>query len=120
MHESISQDAKSRRADIVNRVASAVKELREAKGITQNELARRIGSTNTTIMRIELGSDPSLSTVALVAGALGAPVSQLVGDVPAGAFCAPAVHSLAQQIERLSPQNRAHVVALVASLSKGK
>lgn len=49
-----------------------VRGLREAKGISQTELARRIGSTQPAVARLEAGGvAPRLETLERIAGALG-------------------------------------------------
>jgi transcriptional regulator with XRE-family HTH domain len=53
-------------------LAEQVRELREAQGLTQSELARRIGSTQPAIARLEAGGvAPSLASLECVAAALG-------------------------------------------------
>jgi transcriptional regulator with XRE-family HTH domain len=50
-----------------------IRVLREANGISQAELARRIGSTQPSIARLEAGRvSPTLETLDRVAAALGA------------------------------------------------
>jgi ribosome-binding protein aMBF1 (putative translation factor) len=50
-----------------------IRALREAGGISQAELARRIGSTQPSIARLEAGRvSPTLATLERVAAALGA------------------------------------------------
>jgi transcriptional regulator with XRE-family HTH domain len=56
----------------MNRFGEAVREAREAVGISQAELARRMGTGQPTIARLELGSvEPKLSTIARINEALG-------------------------------------------------
>ena len=61
------------RAERMIRLGEAVREAREAAGISQAELARRMGTGQPTIARLELGGvDPKLSTIERVSQALGA------------------------------------------------
>lgn len=54
-------------------LAQLVRETREAKGMSQTDLARQIGTTQSAIARLEAGAvRPSLPTLARVAAALGA------------------------------------------------
>lgn len=57
-------------------LAEQVRALREAKGISQSELARRIGSTQPAIARLEAGGvAPSIETLERIAHALGLELS---------------------------------------------
>jgi putative transcriptional regulator len=57
------------------RIRNRVRELREARGLTQAELARRSGCTRQTIIMLEQEKYvPSLSLAFAVAGALGAAI----------------------------------------------
>lgn len=60
------------RADRAIRFGDAVREAREAAGISQAELARRMNTGQPTIARLELGGvDPKLSTIERINRALG-------------------------------------------------
>lgn len=53
---------------------------RVASGMTQDDLAKRIGKSTTTICRYERGERyPTIKTVALMADALGVSASELAG-----------------------------------------
>ena len=53
-------------------LAEKVRALREAEGLSQSELARRIGSTQPAIARLEAGGvAPSIDTLQRIANALG-------------------------------------------------
>jgi ribosome-binding protein aMBF1 (putative translation factor) len=59
---------------LVHEVAIAVREMREAAGLTQAELAKKIGTTQSVIARLERGSDsrtPRWDTMHRIALALG-------------------------------------------------
>lgn len=59
-----------------------LRELREAAGVTQVELARRVGTGQSTIARIEAGGGtPKLDTLERIATALGA---ELIVDIKPG------------------------------------
>lgn len=55
------------------RLALEIRGLREARGLSQRELAERVGTTQSAIARLEAGNiSPSLPTLDRVADALGA------------------------------------------------
>jgi len=63
-------------------LAFEIRALREKKGLSQRELAERIGTTQSAIARLEAGTNsPSLVTLERVAGALGAEVSLSLVDL---------------------------------------
>jgi ribosome-binding protein aMBF1 (putative translation factor) len=62
------------------RLAMEIHDLREKRGLTQKELAERLGTTQSAIARLEAGNiAPSLPTLDKVAAALG--VELVVGFV---------------------------------------
>jgi transcriptional regulator with XRE-family HTH domain len=63
-------------------LAFEIRALREKKGLSQRELAERIGTTQSAIARLEAGNvSPSLPTLDKVAQALGAEVSLSIVDL---------------------------------------
>lgn len=64
------------------RLASEIRALREKKGLSQRELAERVGTTQSAIARLEAGNiSPSLPTLDKIAAALGAEVSLSIIDL---------------------------------------
>jgi predicted transcriptional regulator len=64
------------------RIAFELRALREKKGLSQRELAERVGTTQSAIARLEAGSvSPSLPTLDKIAHALGAEVSLRIVDL---------------------------------------
>jgi DNA-binding XRE family transcriptional regulator len=64
------------------RVAFEIRALREKKGLSQRELAERVGTTQSAIARLEAGNvSPSLPTLDKIADALGAEVSLRIVDL---------------------------------------
>jgi transcriptional regulator with XRE-family HTH domain len=63
------------------RLSRMLKTRREAKGLTQVELAKRARVTQTYIAKLESGDkqNPSLGTLQRLAKALGVPVTELLG-----------------------------------------
>jgi transcriptional regulator with XRE-family HTH domain len=78
-------------------IGQRVKQLREAKGWSQDELARRVGLTSKTISNYETGTrgvkEPPLSTVRALADALGVPLDELLTE-PANELLADALNSV--------------------------
>lgn len=66
------------------RLAMEIRALREARGLSQRELAERVGTTQSAIARLEGGNiSPSLPTLDKVAEALEAELSVSLIDVHA-------------------------------------
>ena len=59
--------------------------LREAAGLTREQLAVKAGRSSATVIRIENGSkhSPNLETLSALAGALGVTLARLLGDTEA-------------------------------------
>jgi DNA-binding XRE family transcriptional regulator len=64
------------------RIAFEIRALREKNGLSQRELAERVGTTQSAIARLEAGNvSPSLPTLDKIAAALGAEVSLSIVDM---------------------------------------
>jgi transcriptional regulator with XRE-family HTH domain len=63
-------------------IGKRIRDLREERGLTQRELARRAGLTPSGVGFIEHGQtrNPSAETVVAIARALGVPVEELLGE----------------------------------------
>lgn len=60
-----------------------VKEFREKKELTQNELAKQVGVTQSAVAKWETGGfTPSTTTLCLLADVLGCTIDQLCGREP--------------------------------------
>jgi HTH-type transcriptional regulator/antitoxin HipB len=58
--------------ETVRSLVQMLREVREAKGLTQSDLARRLGRVQSRISEVEAGeADPRLSTATFMAEALG-------------------------------------------------
>lgn len=67
------------------RLATEIRALREARGLSQRELAERVGTTQSAIARLEGGNvSPSLPTLDKIAEALDAELSVGLVDLKAG------------------------------------
>ncbi|OIO30390.1 hypothetical protein AUJ77_03385 [Candidatus Nomurabacteria bacterium CG1_02_43_90] len=62
-------------------LANNIKKLREAKGLSQEKLARLADVANNTLIKMESGENknPTLDTLKKVAKALGVSVDDLIG-----------------------------------------
>lgn len=66
--------------DVRRRVGLNVKRLREAQGISQEDLADRAGVHRTYVSGVERGvRNPTVTVLEKIAGALGEPLAKLVG-----------------------------------------
>lgn len=67
------------------RLATEIRALREARGLSQRELAERVGTTQSAIARLEGGNiSPSLPTLDKIAEALDAELSVGLADLKTG------------------------------------
>ena len=67
------------------RLAMEIRALREARGLSQRELAERVGTTQSAIARLEGGNiSPSLPTLDKIAEALDAELNVGLVDLNAG------------------------------------
>ena len=65
---------------IGKRLAMRLKQLRKQRGLTQAQLAKKMGLSHGYLARLEIGMhDPPLSTLAKLAKALRVSVAELVG-----------------------------------------
>lgn len=63
----------------IERMAAKIRKLREARGLTQGELAEKAGVTREYVARLEAGRyDPSLSTIERLAKALKVKPAELL------------------------------------------
>lgn len=63
------------------KIGNNIKLYRKQKGLTQKQLAEKIGSTDSAITRYESNSrEPSIETITKIAEALGVPISKLLED----------------------------------------
>lgn len=65
-------------------LSGRIKELREAAGLSQQELATRADLSVSQVAKLEQGAkaDPRLSTLLALAGALGVKPGQILDDLP--------------------------------------
>lgn len=96
------------------RPPNRIKEVREAKGLTQNWVAERVGVTGESIRKYETG-DVAISIFQLerVARALGVPAHTLLND-----YIPPSDHetALLSIFKRLSHSDRLQAISLVSWL----
>ena len=60
----------------------ARREMRQQRGWSQRELAKRAGIRHATIVALERGASPRLDTLAKLAHAFGVKVTQLLKETP--------------------------------------
>lgn len=77
--------------------AQAVRRLRSDRGITQAELAQRLGLGRTSVTNIENGDQiPSIAMLPIIANALGVEILELVAEATSQA--APSASALASHV----------------------
>ena len=90
-----------------------VRKEREAIGLSQNELARKSGLNQPTLLKIEKGrtEDPGVSLAVPIARALGKTVEELLEGVPApNAQQRPVSAPLARSVEGATERRRAEML----------
>ncbi len=65
--------------DFVLRVTGRISQIRRAKGLTQDEMAEKLGTATRAFQRIEAGQNLTLYTLARIADALGVRPDDLLG-----------------------------------------
>lgn len=92
-----------------------IKQLREAAGLSQNELARRAGLAQSGLSYLESGAKgPSIDTLLRICSALGLSLSQFLGeeDNP----LPPDIRLLVREVEQLTPDQRRTLTEFIRSL----
>jgi transcriptional regulator with XRE-family HTH domain len=75
------------RADLRAGLAANVRRLRIAHRLSLSQLARETSISKATLSAIERGrGNPTIDTLTLLAGALGAPIAELLAQAPPGAM----------------------------------
>lgn len=93
-----------------------VRRRREAAQMTLEDLANRSGLSPNYIGSIEIGKrDPSLSTMAALAQALGAPLAELLGGVPQ---ISEAAIQMGHIFDKATPEVRQGLLYILRSTSK--
>jgi transcriptional regulator with XRE-family HTH domain len=73
------KDTRIQHAEIVQRFAQRLRELRRTRGMTQKDLGERAGLTETYLSRLEsAGAAPGIDLVAQLADALGTTIHDLL------------------------------------------
>ena len=91
-------------------VADAIKALREARGLTQEQLAEKIGVSIETISSIERGIKmPRLQNFVAIANQLGVSADELLQDELDFGFIAEA-NALSKKLEELSRADRKRIL----------
>jgi transcriptional regulator with XRE-family HTH domain len=111
------------------KIAKRLRELREAKGLSQGDIERRSGLLRSYISRVEGGfTAPSLATLEKFAKALGVEPYQLLYEsskrpkaprLPAQAGMTKPVKRLVKLSGSMSGSNRKLLFALAAKLARG-
>lgn len=95
-----------------------IRRLRQEKGWTQRELARRAGLKPAAISKYELGIyQPSLAVLIAIADALGTTTDHLLGSGPATESGA-RLKDLLSRLDELPPEPRNAIADILESLFK--
>jgi transcriptional regulator with XRE-family HTH domain len=101
-----------------NMISNRIRELREARGLTQNALAERAGISATFLRNIEKGvtKRPSIVTLEALAGALRVPLSEITGEQEMGRSDADLYARIAAN-HGIAPDELVRILALFGKLS---
>lgn len=89
---------------------------RRAKGLTQQELAEKVGIESVTLSRLETGASlPSIIRLSEIADALDAGLSELVSGV--SPYASDQAREIAEQLSRVSDDDRSLIVDLLKRLA---
>ena len=107
--------------ELVAAVGQRIQRLRLAAGLTQEQLAERVGIQPVSLSRIETGAKPgSISAYAAIASSLGITVSELM-DVDVDheeAEHSPEVEALKRTVEAMTPEQVELAARVVRELIK--
>ncbi|MDP2807415.1 MAG: helix-turn-helix transcriptional regulator [bacterium] len=96
-----------------------IRELRKARGLTQEQLAERTDLDYTSIGSLERGIfNPSLNTAGKIAAALGISIQQLI-TIPAGKPSTEKekiLHHIAERLDKLDPKSLKLVNEFISSI----
>lgn len=111
------------------RVGMIIKEARLAKGMTQEELAEKVGVKKSAVAKWENGrvSEIRRSNLKMLADALGLPPTKLLGDIeadPVGVaqeladiYLNPELREMISEFQKLSSEKQAQVKEYIRFLS---
>lgn len=93
-----------------------IAEKRRARGMTQQELAERVGIESVTLSRMETGvSLPSIARLADIADALDTRLAELISGV--SSYASDQAMEIAESLAPLSAEDRALVIGIVRRLA---
>lgn len=94
-----------------------IAERRRARGMTQQELAERVGVESVTLSRLETGvSIPSITRLADIADALDTRLAELVSGV--SSYPSDQAMEIVESLKPLSAEDRALVIGIVRRLTE--
>ncbi len=100
-------------------VAANIKHYRESMGLTQGDLADKLGVARSTVTQWENGwSSPRMGMVQKLAGVFRVTTSDIVADEDPAPTSDPAFDALARNYRALGPEGRAALVATSDALAK--
>lgn len=96
--------------------SARIRQLREAAGLSQNELARRAGIAQSSLSYLESGAkSPNVETLLRICQALGITLSEFLGDQN-GLDIPPDLRQLLREAEGLTPEQRKKLVEFIRSM----
>jgi transcriptional regulator with XRE-family HTH domain len=99
--------------------AQELKRLRKERGLTQEALARKVGSTREKIQKYEEGVNPPVETLTKLADALGVCLDQLVKGSDGCPIKSDEIAALAKRIVTMREKNKQAVKKILDALDEG-
>ena len=99
-----------------NKVGKRIQEYREKSGISQEDMADKIGLSVTSISNIERGRNfPTFENFIKICNAINVSTDLLLSDVVNAAYTAKA-SELSARLEKLKPSDRQHIMTVLDSM----
>lgn len=110
-------DATHPLADRLNkRIGVAIRRSRDSRGLSQIELAERVGVSMQTISNVERGGGASIAVLAVIADTLEVELAELVGTAQRQDFDDAQIEQVSRAFQRIPRPLREHALGILRAL----